>query len=76
MNQFTPCKGKDACRDDGTRCLTCGRSFEEITRLRDGLDQLASLAVDYQYENGSEYTTYIAQKLEKMIAYRNKQQSD
>jgi hypothetical protein len=75
MARFTPCQGKTACRDDGERCLTCGRSFEEITRLRDLLDQLAGLALDYQYDNIPEYSAYIARKLEKTMAYRRRESS-
>ncbi len=70
MNQFTPCQGKTTCRDDGVRCLTCGRSFDEIVRLREALDQLASLALDYDYANTADYSAYIARKLDKMIAHR------
>jgi hypothetical protein len=73
MSQFTPCQGKTACRDDGERCLTCGRSFAEITRLRDALDQLATLALEYEYDNSADYSAYIARKLDKMIAYRRQE---
>ncbi len=73
MKQFTPCQGKITCRDDGSRCLTCGRSFDEITRLREALDQLAALAVDYEYANTTEYGDYVARKLDKMIAHRRRE---
>jgi len=73
MSQFNPCQGKMACRDDGNRCLTCGRSLQEITRLRDLMAQLTALAIDYDYENINEYSAYIAQKLEKSIAYHHQQ---
>ncbi|WP_353570032.1 hypothetical protein [Candidatus Albibeggiatoa sp. nov. BB20] len=76
MNQFTPCQGKTACRDDGTRCLTCNRSFDEITRLREALDQLASLALEYDYANSEEYSAYIARKIEKTIAYRRQESNN
>lgn len=33
MARFNPCHGKTACRDDGVRCLTCGR--EASTRSTD-----------------------------------------
>ncbi|MCV6637395.1 hypothetical protein [Candidatus Albibeggiatoa sp. nov. NOAA] len=73
MSQFTPCQGKTACRDDGTRCLTCNRDFNEINRLRGALDQLATLAMEYDYTNSDEYSAYIARKVEKMIAYRRQE---
>jgi hypothetical protein len=73
MSQFMPCQGKTACRDDGVRCLTCNRSFDEINRLREALDQLATLALEYDYSNSDEYSAYIARKLDKMIAYRRQE---
>jgi hypothetical protein len=76
MSRFVPCQGKTACRDDGVRCLTCGRTIEEIGRLRDALDGLADLAITYDYENVAEYRAYVAQKLEKMIVYRRQQGAD
>ena len=70
MSQFTPCKGKSFCRDEGERCLTCGRTFAEITALREAIDRLATLAIDYDYRNISDYSDYIARKLAKVIAHR------
>lgn len=70
MSQFKPCLGKTACRDDGTRCLTCGRTLEEIMRLRALIEQLTELAIDYDYENVDEFSSYIAHKLNKSIPYR------
>ncbi|MCG8023534.1 MAG: hypothetical protein JAZ02_06080 [Candidatus Thiodiazotropha endolucinida] len=76
MARFTPCQGKSACRDNGVSCLTCGRALEEIERLRVLLDQLASLAVEYDYDNVDEYAAYIAGKLNKAIQYRRQTESD
>lgn len=73
MGRFTPCQGKSACRDDGRRCLTCGRTLDEIFRLRELTDQLAALAVERNYRNINEYTTYISRKLEKMITHRQQE---
>lgn len=70
MGNFIPCQGKTACRDDGTRCLTCGRKLEEIERLRKQLDQLSDLAIDYEYENIDEFSAYVVRKLQKKISYR------
>ena len=70
MSQFKPCQGKTACRDDGERCLTCGRDFQEIEKLRSLMDGLATLAMEYEYENVDEYSAYVARKLGKTIAYR------
>ncbi|MBI1284239.1 MAG: hypothetical protein GC183_07865 [Thiobacillus sp.] len=70
MSRFTPCKGKTACRDDGKQCLTCGRSFEEITRTRELIDALAELACIQNYDNVGEFVAYIAGKVEKKVRFR------
>lgn len=76
MSNFIPCQGKTACRDDGERCLTCGRSLDEIDRLRQLLDQLAELALEYGYDNVDDFTTYVARKLNKAITYRREQAAE
>lgn len=73
MTRFNPCQGKTACRDDGTRCLTCGRSLEEIAGLRSALEQLADLAIEYDYRNVDEFAGYVANKLAKIIVYRRQE---
>ncbi|NEV63463.1 hypothetical protein [Thiorhodococcus minor] len=73
MARFQPCHGKDACRDNGERCLTCGRSLSEIARLRDALDALANLAIEHGYENSEEFASYVARKLSKTINHRREQ---
>lgn len=70
MPQFTPCRGQTACRDDGTTCLTCGRSLEEITTLRQLIDGLAELAIRHDYSNLADFTAYVAAKVEKKVAHR------
>jgi hypothetical protein len=70
MAVFQPCQGKTACRDDGVRCLTCGRELNEIGRLRDLMEQLTNLAIDYDYRNTDVFCDYVARKLDKSIAYR------
>lgn len=72
MRSFTPCKGKTACRDDGTNCLTCGRSLNEIEETRRLIDALADLAVSQQYENVEEFFSYVAGKAESKVNYRKK----
>lgn len=67
---FVPCQGKSACRDDGERCLVCGRSLHEVALLRDLIGRLADLAVVHNYANADQYAAYVAAKLEKVIAHR------
>lgn len=68
--EFLPCQGKTSCRDDGKCCLTCGRSLEEIEWLRDLMDQMASMAIAYEYENVEVFADYVACKVPKMVAHR------
>ena len=74
MANFRPCQGKSACRDNGVLCLTCGRKLNEVVQLRELMQQLASLALNYDYENVDEYTDYIARKVSKMIDYQRQEQ--
>jgi len=74
MAIFKPCQGKSACRDNGVLCLTCGRKLSEIHSLRELMQQLAELAMNYEYENVKEYTGYVAHKLEKLILHSRQEQ--
>ena len=70
MSRFTPCQGKNACRDNGEICLTCGRKLTEIEKLRELMKEITTLAVEYEYENVDDFTQYIARKVSKMIDYQ------
>lgn len=70
MAIFTPCQGKNACRDNGVLCLTCGRKLSEIMKLRELMQELTTLAINHDYENVDAYAQYIARKISKMIDYQ------
>jgi hypothetical protein len=70
LNTFNPCKGKTACRDDGEKCLTCGRSLGEIEQTRKLIDALAEFALTQGYDNVNQFAAYVADKLEKKVRYR------
>lgn len=70
MSTFVPCKGKTACRDDGVKCLTCGRSFDEIEQTRRLIDALADFVCAQGYNNVNEFATYVAGKVEKKVKHR------
>jgi hypothetical protein len=72
MKQFNPCVGKTACRDNGKRCLTCGRSFTEIEQTRNLIDALAELVCVQGYVNVNEFAAYVADKVEKKVTHRRK----
>ncbi len=71
MAAFQPCQGKTACRDDGARCITCGRSFAEIEQTRGLIDALAELAVNQGYDNVEEFAAYVAGKVVKKVKHRS-----
>ncbi|PVV10201.1 MAG: hypothetical protein B6D77_08560 [gamma proteobacterium symbiont of Ctena orbiculata] len=73
MATFTPCQGKNACRDNGMLCLTCGRKLSEVAKLRELMQELTALAIDHDYENVDEYAQYIARKVVKMIDYQRQE---
>ena len=70
MSTFNPCKGKTACRDDGEKCLTCGRSFAEIEQTRNLIDALAEFVCAQGYDNVGEFAAYVAGKVEKKVRHR------
>ena len=67
MSTFVPCRGMNACRDDGEKCLVCGRSLAEIMETRRHIDALMELALARGYENGDEFAAYVASRLAKKI---------
>jgi hypothetical protein len=73
VGSFHPCQGKSACRYDNVRCLTCGRTQQEIEVLRSLLDRLTGLAIQYDYLNVDEFADYVARKLIKSIEYRKQE---
>jgi hypothetical protein len=73
MSAFKPCQGKTACRDDGERCLTCGRSFAEIEQTRSLIDALADFVMAQGYDNVEEFAGYVAEKVVKKVRHRRTQ---
>ena len=66
--KFVSCAGRDACTEGGTHCRGCGRSFEEITQVRDVTNAVADHALRMGYENVEEFLDYVVQKSRKKIA--------
>lgn len=59
--KFTPCTGQ--CTEDGSHCLGCGRSHEEIAATRKMVKDQVEFAQQQQYENPEEFIKFIAQKV-------------
>jgi hypothetical protein len=67
---FSPCRGKTACRDDGARCLTCGRDFAEIQATRALIEALADFALRQGYADIEAFAAYVAAKAVKKVRRR------
>lgn len=67
---FVPCQGKSACRELQGRCLTCGRTLEEVAQLRLLIDDLSNMAIEFDYDNTQQFADYVARKLIKKVAHR------
>lgn len=71
--QFITCKGKTACRENDTQCLTCGRDLDEVYGLRALIDNIAVFAQQMDYQNSEEFFEYLAAKAKKKLAYIKQQ---
>ena len=65
--KFVPCAGREKCRELGERCLGCGRSLEEIARVRRTSDELTALVLAADYENPEAFIDYLAAKAKKKV---------
>lgn len=65
--RFVRCVSKSACTEDGTHCRACGRSHEEIAKVRELTSVLANFAKEMDYENPEEFLEYVAGKALKKI---------
>ena len=56
--KFTPCNGE--CTDEGSHCLGCGRTHEEIAEMRKPVEDLVALAEKMKYENVEDFANAVA----------------
>jgi hypothetical protein len=68
--QFSPCKGKDYCTEEGSKCEGCGRTHEEIASTRALIGSIADYAIEMGYENYAEFAAFIGDKAAKVTKYR------
>ncbi len=69
MAEFNPCIGRNACRDDGQRCLTCGRTLDEIVKTKQLVDSVFIFINEMDYNNSDEFMAYLSRKIAKKIAH-------
>lgn len=65
--KFTTCVNRTACTEDGTHCRACGRSHEEIARLRQLTDAVTAFAIDMDYDNMDDFLHYLTGKVNKKV---------
>lgn len=70
--QFRPCVNRTACTEDGTHCRACGRSHEEIARIRQLTSEVAEFIQDMQYANSEVFLDYLQNKVQKKLTAFNK----
>ncbi len=70
MSRFNPCIGRNACRDDGTRCLACHRSLSEIAKTRDAVERVTACLEEMNYDNPEEFMAYMSSKVMKKLKAR------
>ena len=67
MARFSPCKGRELCRELGVRCITCGRSLDEVARTKLLVDEVFGFIQQMDYENGEEFMDYLRKKIGKKL---------
>ena len=73
---FKTCINRTACTEDGSHCRACGRSHEEIARVRAITTQVADFVQQMQYENVDEFLVYLSKKVLKKLNPNMKAQTN
>jgi len=55
---FKPCIGE--CTEEGTHCVSCGRSHKEIAETNNIVKDLLSIAQKMEYENPEEFLNFVS----------------
>ena len=56
--KFSPCTGK--CTEEGSHCEGCGRSHEEIAKMKTLVAALVAFAQKMEYENIDDFADGVA----------------
>ncbi len=68
---FKPCISRNACNDNGERCLACGRTLDEVTKTKQLVDNVFNFIQEMEYDNSDEFMDYLSRKIAKKIAHSN-----
>ncbi len=64
--KFNPCiAGK--CTEEGTHCMGCGRSHEEIAETKKMVKALVGFAQKMNYDNIEDFSNFIGQSVLKKL---------
>jgi hypothetical protein len=64
--KFNPCISGQ-CTEDGTHCLGCGRSHEEIAETKKLVGALVDFAEKMGYKNHADFAEFISKSLLKKL---------
>ena len=59
--KFKPCTGE--CTKEGTHCVSCERSHEEIAETNKLIYDLITFALKMEYENSDDFINFIARNM-------------
>ena len=59
--KFNPCTGE--CTKEGTHCVSCERSHEEIAATNKLIFDLATFAQRMKYENPDDFINFVARNV-------------
>ena len=63
--KFTPCKSE--CTRSGDHCNGCGRSLEEITEIKQLVNNMVRFVAKMNYENPDDFINAITKSLQKKL---------
>lgn len=73
VKKFVACKGKTACHENDTQCLSCGRSIDEIYGTRALVDALVNFAQTMGFQNSEAFFDYVTTKAAKKLNHLKQQ---
>ena len=59
--KFNPCTGE--CTEEGTHCVSCERSHEEIAKTRKLIMDLMAFAQKMEYKNPEDFINFVARNV-------------
>ena len=73
MAVFVRCRGRAHCVEGPGGCRSCGRSPDERETTRLLVAQAAQFILEQNYDNASEFASYLAEKIERKVTHVREQ---